>query len=210
MNVDNRAHEVIAATATGINALTRGEGRPMYFSDALIGKVEKVIDRVANGLAETTVDLSAYDGVPQINVTKNSAPSALNNLHQFRSPEPISYRELGSVEGFITKVELDGYHRPIVWLRHRIDGQMVKCVSKERGLDRIGHYEVAEVLKGLRVQMFGLINYKDLENIASIEVDGVHVFGDDGDLPDISDIVAPGFTGGVEAVEYLRRLREDG
>lgn len=210
MNVDNRAQEVVAATATGINALMRGEGRPLYFSDTLIGKVEKVVDRVANGLAETTIDLSAYRGVPQINVTKASAPSALNNLHQFRSPEPISYRELGSVEGFITKVELDGYHRPIVWLRHRIDGQMVKCVSKDRGLDSIGHYEVAEVLKGLRVQVFGTINYKDLEKIASIEVDGVHVFGEDSELPDIADIVAPGFTTGIEAVEYLRRLREDG
>lgn len=210
MNVDNRAQEVVAATTKGINALARGTDRPMYFSDTLIGKVEKVFDRVANGLSETIIDASAYHDVPQISVTKASAPSALANLHQFRRPEPISYRELGSVEGFITRVELDGYHRPIVWLRHRLDGQMVKCVSKARGLDRIGHYEVAEVLKGLRVQVFGLINYKDLEKIASIEVDGVHVFVEDSDLPDIADIVAPDFTGGIEAVQYLRRLREDG
>lgn len=210
MNVDNRAQEVVAATANGINALAHGAERPLYFSEALIGKVEKVYNRVANGLDETIIDFSAYHGVAPINVTKTSAPSALNNLHQFRSPDPIRYQELGSIEGVITKVELDGYHRPIVWLRHRIDGQMVKCVSKGKGLDRIGHYEVAEVLKGLRVQMFGLISYKDLERIASIEVDDVHVFGEDSDLPDIADIVAPGFTDGVEAVEYLRRLREDG
>ena len=210
MNVDNRAQEVIAATANGINALADGSDRPLYFSDSLIGKVEKVFDRVANGLAETVIDTSAYLDVPPISVTKASAPSALSKLHQFRSPEPISYRELGSVEGFITRVELDGYHRPIVWLRHRVDSQLVKCVSKRRGLDRIGHYEVAEVLKGLRVQVFGLINYKDLERIASIEVDGVHVFEEDSGLPDIVDIVDSGFTGGIEAVEYLRRLREDG
>lgn len=191
MNVENRAQEVVAATANGINALASETDRPLYFSDALIGKVEKIFDRVANGLSETIIDASAYRDVPPISVTKASAPSALSNLHQFRNPEPISYRELGSVEGFIARVELDGYHRPIVWLRHRLDGQLVKCVSKGRGLDRIGHYEVAEVLKGLRVQVFGLINYKDLEKIASIEVDGVHVFGEDSDLPDIADIVAP-------------------
>ena len=209
MNVDNRAQEVVAATANGINALARGADRPMYFSDALIGRVEKVFNRVTNGLSETVIDASAYRDVPPISVNRASAPSALSKLHQLRNPEPISYRELGSVEGAIARVELDGHHRPIVWLRHRLDGQMVKCVSKDRGLDRIGHYEVAEVLKGLRVQVFGVINYKDLEKIASIEVDGVHVFGEDNDLPDIGDIVEPGFTGGIEAAEYLRRLRED-
>lgn len=210
MNVDNRAQEVVAATAIGIDTLTRGRGRPLYFSDALIGKVEKVVDRVENGLAETIIDVSAYDGAPPISVTRSSAPSALTHLSQFRSPEPISYRELGSIEGFITKVELDGYHRPIVWLRHRLDGQAVKCVSKERGLDRIGHFEVAEVLKGLRVQVFGLISYKDLEKIASVEVDDVHVFAEDSELPDISDIIDPQLTGGIEAVKFLRQLREDG
>lgn len=210
MNVDKRAQEVVAATANGVSALARGKERPLYFSDALIGKVERVFDRVANGLSETVIDTSAYREVSQITITKASAPSALINLRQFRNPEPVSYRELGSVEGFITRVELDGYHRPIVWLRHRLDGQMIKCVSKGRGLDRIGHYEVAEVLKGLRVQVFGQIIYKDLEKIVSVDVDGLHLFGEDADLPKIEDIVAPGFTGGIEAVEYLRRLRENG
>jgi hypothetical protein len=210
MNVDNRAQEVVAATAIGVDALARGADRPMYFSDALIGKVEKVFDRVANGLAETAIDTSAYPGVPQITVTRTSVPEALDNLHRYRSQEPVSYKEIGSVEGFISKVELDGYHRPIIWLRHRLDGQMVKCVSTERGLDRIGHYEVAEVLKGLRVQVFGLLHYRGLEKIANVEVEGVHVFAEDSDLPDIEEIVAPGFTGGIEASEYLRRYREDG
>tara|TARA_R110002096_G_scaffold80281_1_gene188177 strand:- start:649 stop:1539 length:891 start_codon:yes stop_codon:yes gene_type:complete len=210
MNVEHRATEVISATSIGINALARGDDRPKYFSDKLIGKVEKVFNRVTNGLAETTIDVSAYKGVPQIRVTKASAPIALEKLRQFISPRPISYRELGSIEGFVTKVELDGYHRPIVWLRHRIDGQMVKCVSTEQGLNRIGHYEVAEVLKGLRIQVFGLIIYRDLEKISYIDVDAVHVFEEEKDLPGIGDIVAPNFTEGVEATEYLRRLREDG
>jgi len=210
MNVDNRAQDVVAATSKGINSLTQGEGHPLYFSDPTIQKVEKVVDRIANGLAETIIDLSAYRDAPEVKVTRASAPAALNNLRQFISPEPIRYRELGSVEGFITKVERDGHQRPIVWLRHRIDDQTVKCVLNDKGLDRIGHYEVAEVLKGLRVQVFGLISYKGLEKIKSIETHDVHVFGEDNDLPDMEDIMAPGFTDGVEAVEYLMRLREDG
>jgi hypothetical protein len=210
MNINNRAYEVVRATSAGFSALASGGERPLYFSNALIGKVEKLFERVANGLSETVIDLSAYTGAADISVHKSTVPAAIKNLHLFKNPEPVSYRELGSVEGFITRVELDGFNRPIVWLRKRIDGEVIKCVSKGRGLDRIGHFEVAEVLKGLRVQMFGLIHYKDLEKVASVEVDGVHVFPSDADLPDMYDIVAPGFTKGIEASEYLRRLREDG
>ncbi len=210
MNIDNRATEVILATSAGMNSLIHGAERPLYFSDALIGKVGKMFDRVSNGLSETRVDVSAYDGAQTISVTEARAPNVLKTIHQFKAPELVPYREIGSVEGFITKIELDGFRRPILWLRHRIDNQMVKCVSTQNGLARIGHYEVAEVLKGLRVQVFGFINYKDLEKISSVDVDALHVFPSDDDLPDISEIVSPGFTDGLEATEFLRIIRKDG
>lgn len=210
MNIDNRAKEVVLAASSGINSLMRNAERPLYFSDVLISKVAKMFDRVSNGLSETRIDVSAYDGVQEISVTEAGAPDVLKRIQKFKSPEPISYREIGSIEGFVAKIELDGFRRPILWLRHRLDNQLVKCVSNKNGLARIGHYEVAEVLKGLRVQVFGLINYKDLEKISSIDVDGLHVFPRDDELPDIADIVTPGFTGGLEATEFLRVVRKDG
>ena len=125
-----------------------------------------------------------------------------------RNPSAIPYRELGSIDGFITKVELDGYNRPIVWLKQRIDRQLVKCITKGKALDAIGHYEVAEVLKAMRVQMFGLIHYKDLEKIDHIDVDNIRVYEDDKHLPNYEDIVDPSMTNGIEASEYLKRLRK--
>lgn len=122
----------------------------------------------------------------------------------------LAHREIGSIEGVIARIELDGHGRPIVWLRARLDGQVVKCVSSGTALGRIGHLEVAQVLSGMRVQIFGLIHYKDIERISSIEVDGVHVFEPDSELPDMDDIVDPNFTGGVEASQYLSSLRENG
>lgn len=210
VNIDQRAHEVVANTASGIAKLSQGRDRPIYFSDATIAKVEKFLVRATDGLAETKVDTSKYDGVPTILVSREYAKAAVSNIERFRSPEPVPYRELGSIEGYIARVELDAYRRPIVWLRARIDDQMIKCISKENGLDRIGHYEVGEVLRGLRVQVFGLIRYRDLEKVTAVEVDHVHVFPSDNDLPSFQDIVAPDFTGGVEAATYLRNLREDG
>lgn len=209
MNIDGRAAQVVLATSRGIDALASGSERPMYFSDTLIGRAERMFERVTNGLAETLVDTSEYESVDSIRVSRELAGAAIKNLSEIRAPKAIEYRELGSVEGYITKIELDGYNRPLVWLKHRLDGQTVKCVTKGHALDSIGHYEVAEVLKGLRVQIFGLINYKDLEKISSVDADAIHVFASDKELPDMEDIVAPDFTKGIEASEYLRIIRED-
>lgn len=209
MNIDKRAAEVVTITADGIRLLESGAKPQLYFSNALLAKAQKLFERVANGLDTTLVDLSAYDNTPPLQIDKNHALEFVHNLQKLKQAQPIKYRELGSIEGTVTRVELDGYGRPIIWLRARIDGQDVKCVAKGHALDRIGHYQVSDVLNGLRVLVYGLLHYKDLEKIRDVEVEDLHVFGPDSDLPDYGDIIAPGFTGGLEAGEYLRQLRED-
>ncbi len=209
MNIDRRAIDVVTATATGLEQITTTGERPLYFSDQVIDRAERVYARVTNGLAETHVDFSAYD-VPSLGVTKDSAKNSISRIVALRASPPVAHREIGSVEGFVAKVELDGFHRPIVWLRSRLDGQLVKCVASDGGLDRIGHFEVVEVLKGKRVRVHGLLHYRSLEKISSIEVEGVHVFESDSELPEAATIVSPGFTEGVESSEYLEALREDG
>ena len=82
-------------------------------------------------------------------------------------------------------------------------------MSDDAGLSRIGHLEVAEVLRGLRVRVHGLLHYKDLERIGSITVETVHVFEPDAALPGPTDIVDPDFTGGLELSAYLEALRTD-
>jgi len=153
---------------------------------------------------------TAEDGVPNLNATTESARDVARKLDAVKRPAPVAHRELGSLEGYISKVEFDGFGRPLVWLKSRLDGQLVKCIADDKGLDRIGHFEVSEILKGMRVRVHGLLNYKDLEHVASIEVEGVHVFEADENLPDHNKIVSPGFTNGLEASEYLERLHSDG
>ncbi|WP_316015221.1 hypothetical protein [Roseobacter sp. HKCCA0434] len=210
MNIDRRAIEVVTATAKGFEQIATTGGRPMYFSDQVIDRAERVYARVTNGLAETNVDFSAYDAAPNLEVTRNNAKSSITRIEELRSPPPNTHREIGSLEGFVAKVELDGFERPIVWLRSRLDGQLVKCEASDGGLDRIGHFEVIEVLKGKRVRVHGILHYKSLEQIAYIEVEGVHVFEADVELADADSIVSPGFTGGIESSAYLEALRQDG
>jgi hypothetical protein len=210
MNIDHWAEQVVVSAAQGFLALSTGRGRPAYFSDALIEKVEKVYDRITNGLAQTAVDFSNYVEAPPIEITKQTVGTSVSAIQMFRAPQPVPHKELGSVEGTITRVELDGYQRPVLWLRSRLDGQTIKCIAVGSALDRIGRYEIGEVLKGMRITVYGVVNYRDLENIGSVEVDGVHVFVDDSELPSFADIVSPGFTNGLEASEFLEALRSDG
>ncbi|MGI9251731.1 MAG: hypothetical protein ACR2PR_11135 [Pseudohongiellaceae bacterium] len=124
------------------------------------------------------------------------------------TPHPMHHKELGSLEGTITKIGLDTQNRPLVWLRSRLDGAIVKCIVTDKGLETIAHLEV-EVLLGIRVRVHGLLHYKSLKEISKIEVDGIHIFKPDSELPNAADIVSPNFTEGVEASAYLKALREN-
>lgn len=210
MNIDRRAATVVGATAEGLAQISECHDRPLHFTDDVIDKAEKINGRVFDGLSETNIDFSRYKDMNQISVTQRFAKRAIDHIAKFRKPAPIKHRELGSVEGLIARVELDGCGRPLVWIRSRLDNQFVKCISNDGGLDRIGHYEVAQVLRGLRVRVFGTINYKNIEQIESIEVETVQVFATDHELPDSDSIVSPNFTSGIESSAYLKALREDG
>ena len=210
MNIDRRATTVVEATAKGLAQISECDDRPAHFTDDVVDKAERINSRVFNGLSETKIDFSNYGDTGQIIVTQDIAKRTVDHIANFREPASVRYRELGSIEGFIARVEIDGYGRPLVWIRSRLDNQFIKCISSDGGLDRIGHFEVAEVLRGLRVRVFGTISYRNIEQIEKIEAERVQVFAADHELPDRDSIVSPNFTSGVESSEYLKALREDG
>jgi hypothetical protein len=209
MNIDSRAEQVILNTYTGFQSLTERGERPAYFSDAVIAKAEKVCERVTNGLEGTTFDFSRYSSAPIIILSRQTATKSIKNIAAVKTPTPISYRELGSIEGYITTIEKDGYGRPIVWIKTRLDSQIVKCVADGDVLNRIGHIEVEKVWEGLRVRIFGTIFYKALGKIESIYSDRVQFFDDDSKLPSIDKIIDPTFAAGIESATYLKRIRDD-
>lgn len=208
-NIDLRANDVVRVVASGLREFSRSGKPPANFDVDATKAAESLIKRVMNGLSKTEIGFGDDYGQEKFEIDRNSAFSFVRASQSAKEVEFRPHRELGSVEGFISKVELDGFNRPIVWLRTRISSETVKCVSNGRGLDRIGHLEVSEVLRGLRVQVYGLINYRNSEKVSSIEVDYVHVYANDSDLPSEEDILAPGFTGGLLAEEYLERQRSD-
>jgi hypothetical protein len=210
MNIDNRAEKIAATTSLGLKMLAETGERPAYFSDDAITKAEKIYKRVTNGLAETNINFSGYQSVPDIIISKQNAIQSVKNISDLKMLSSKPYRELGSVEGFITKVEKDGHGRPLVWLNTRLDGEIVRCVADGDALSRIGHMEIEHIWHGIRVRVFGELVYKALGKLEKISADTVQFFENDKNLPSIEAIIDPNFAQGIESVEYLKQLRKDG
>lgn len=210
VNIDDRASKVVKAAVDGLRQIKDQGTRPDYFNDSLIKTTERINHRVTNGLAETIMDCSEYEDLQGIEITTKDAKHTIQNITEIKGPVPVKYRELGSIEGFISRVELDSLKRPLVWIRSRIDQQNIKCISKDQGgLNQIGDYKVSEVLEGMRIMVNGMIHYKSMEQVENVEVEDVEVFRADHELPDKDAIVSPNFTSGIEACEYLETLRDD-
>lgn len=209
MDIQSRANDVIAATAKGLQTLMVQGERPLHFTDVVLKKIENINNRVTNGLAGSTVDFSEYEDAPQYELTHTTAAKTVKKIAEIRVPAHRPHREIGSVEGYIKTVGRDGFGRPVLTMATRIDGTDLKCVSSDGGLDRIGHLEVGAVIRGMRVRVHGLLYFKSPEALDRIEVERVELFEKTDDLPAIQDLIDPEFTGGLEAVEFMRLRRDD-
>jgi len=209
MDIQSRANDVVAATANGLQTLAEGGERPPHFTDKVLKKVGNLNRRVTNGLSGSRVDFSDYNNSPVYEVDHNSANNTVKKLAGILTPLHRPHREIGSVEGYIKTVGRDGFGRPILTLTTRVDGNDIKCVSSEGGLDKIGHLEVGKVIRGMRIRAHGLLLYKSPELLERIEVERVELFERKNGLPDLQDLVDPEFTGGIEAVEFIRMRRDD-
>ena len=207
-NIDNRANEVVNATSQGFQELKRGGKRPKYFTDSILKKIEGVNKRVTNGLSDTEVDFSKYKNTTNFSINPNLARAIIKRIETLKTPTPAPYREMGSVEGYVKNIGHDG-KRAFIILNARIDGRDIKCTSSDAGLDKIERLLVGEVIKGLRLRVFGILHYKVLGVIDRVDVDRVEQFTPRDQLPTIEDLIDHDFTNGVDSVEYIRRMRDN-
>ncbi len=204
-NIDRRAAVVQHAVATGFQALQTERVRPSYFNEAVLAKIDKMSERLTNGLNLTTIDFGT-DDAPLI-VTPTVAREISKNLRAIREPKERSFRELGSIEGYYVGVERDGHNRSILHIRDRIFGDLIKCVLRKRAVETVSEHKVKQVLGRARLLVSGTIHYRGLANINYVDADEVRVMRAREDLPSVEDIIDPHFTNGMSSEEYLKALR---
>ena len=200
--VDARAEAVEMAAIEGLIALHGGNARPPHFTDDTLAKARKIHARVRNGLAGTTV---ALNGNVEPFVIDRDAARKVESLFAAKT-ESSAYRALGSVEGFVTRAELDGHGRAILRFRARLDGVEVKAIASGTAFRQIEEMRLSEIWEGVRIRVYGTIHHKSLTQIDHIDADYIEVMDRD-PLPGIEDVLDADFTGGLTTEDYLSELR---
>ena len=213
MDIDWMTSLVVPATMEGIRYLMEAGNLPPYFCGDMVEKTRRICRRVTNGLDTTIMDAPSYAGAPIISITKESARQARSNLKRLQIKELVYRQELGTVEGYISKIERENDGHLIVWLKSRIDGKIgkiVKCVGGATAFDGIGDNMVAEVAQGLHVLVYGILKYAKLGKIGVVGANEIRVFEENENLSDICDSVDSNSAGGLKVEEYVARNRDDG
>jgi hypothetical protein len=206
VNVGPRVEIVTRRVAEGMKLLQDRAERPLGFTDKVIAKAEKVFERVTNGLSLTEITFG--DDLPPVVTTPTTARAAARNAHAILKPADKPYREFGTIEGTFHRVQRDGYGRKLLYITHRISGEEVKCVLQNEAVAKIEHNEIADVFRGKRLLVRGIIYYRGLGRISQIEAVDIDFLRPRGELPSIDDLVDEEFTGGLSSEEYLERLRD--
>jgi hypothetical protein len=205
MNIEGRTDEVKEHVSRGLQLLRSRAERPSYFTDPVLEKAEGLFRRVTNGLDLTTIEFG--DSFPRFEISRHDARIGAANTLAVRKLKDKPYHEIGGVEGSLQRVERDGYGRPVLYMRLRLDGETVKCLARGDAENEIERHEIAEIWKGRRMRVFGTIYYRAPGQMTQIECDSVQFLRPRDELPRAVDIVDANFTGGLTSEEYLERLR---
>ncbi len=206
VDIEQRVHRVKEHTAGGLALLAVNAERPSFFNDPVLEKVERLFQRVTNGLSLTKVDYGP-EIQNTVEITPRIARAAISNISAVRVPKEKPYRELGSVEGFLKGIDRDGFGRAIVYVKLRLDGEIVKCLVSEIAESEVERHQIGDVWKNRRVRVAGTIYYKSIGRISKVDADVVQFLRRRDELPSSSDIINKDFTGGLASAEYLEKLR---
>jgi hypothetical protein len=205
-SIEQRAEVVTRQAAYGLRQLQSTGERPLYFTNRVLVRAERLFERVTNGLNQTTVDYGA--DLPPMDLTPAIARTAVSNTRLVLRPVNQPYREQGSIEGYAHSIERDGWGRPLLHVRQRLTGETVKCLVTGDALAELEAHQIRDVWRGRRVQVYGILHYRSLGQLQQVDAISVRFLRTRGDLPDVADIVDENFTGGLRSEEYLARLRD--
>lgn len=146
--------------------------------------------------------------LPALDVTPRVAQIAATNTRQVLTPPDKPYEELGSIEGYAKSIERDGFGRYVLWVKHRLTGETVKCIASGPAISELETHQIRDVWRGRRIQVYGKLYFKALGVLNQVEATKVKFLRDRSELPDYGDIQDENFTGGLRTEDYLARLRE--
>ncbi len=207
-DVDHLASSVARAVSSTVNQIIATGAKPKQMTDATFNRVNKIVNRAANGLFTFEVDLSKFDEAKNIRIDRAIAAAYIERKENLRGSFSAPRWEIGSMEGYTVGVTTNQRGKTVLKIRSRLQGNIINCVESGNGLDQIRSMEMHEIIDGRRIRVNGLLHYKNIDEVDRIKVDDMYVCPLDSELPDLETLPATNITNGLGAVEYLRRLHD--
>lgn len=197
--------EVKRATAQAFRSGLEGGAPPEWISQEGMTAFWSIFERHRNGVSHTTLDFG--EDLGQVSVDSESARSVYDVVEETQSvlPSLPSRTAYGELEGRLVHVG-QHYRKPAIRILHSIYGE-VWCVIVPESIDALGGTQtLADVWHGKTVVVSGRFDYSEGGELSRITVDNLR----EKIVPqlDIATVLDPGFTAGLDPVEYLSRLHE--
>ena len=197
--------EVKRATAQAFRSGVEGGQPPEWVSQEGRSAFWSFFARHQNGVSHTTLDFGGEFG--QVSVDVAAARSAHEEFEatQIASPSLPSRTAYGELEGRLIHVG-QHYRNPAIRILNSMYGE-VWCVIEAKLIDELGGGQtLADVWRGKTVIITGCFDYSEGGNLSRVTVENIR----EKRVPqlDLSSILDPDFTAGLDPVEYLSRLHE--
>ncbi len=189
---DHTPH-LIGACVDGLAQIDDQVVRPPHFTDKALEDAKDLVAILAADVEKIIVD----GPQKRITVTQHVAANVDDILG-------TTYEAPSEVEGRLDSISIHDRRIFAVW--EPIRNWRIECRFRENMLE-----EVREAL-GKRVSVKGSVRFDARDKPLAVQAESIYVFPDEDELPSTKDIVGldRDFTGGLDAVEYVRRMRDAG
>ena len=199
------AVEVKRATAQAFRSGVEGGQPPEWISQEGRAAFWSFFERHRNGVSRTTLDFGGDLG--QVSVDAETARSAREGFEAMQTAPPSLPRRTayGELEGRLIHGG-QHYRKPAIRILNSMYGE-VWCVIEPELIDELGGAQtLADVWHGKAVIVTGRFDYSEDGNLSRVTVESIR----EKRVPqlDLSSILDPDFTAGLDPIEYLSRLHE--
>lgn len=194
---DNLPEVVLGSLFADLYYLERTEEAPRYLSDSTLDTLYSVSEKFDRGpVRGLTLSTGADIGkVRSVSITRET----YRHLDELLNVETVS---IGSITGFLaTATTENGRHLTV---KDEQTGRGVRCTVSDELLERAG----AAITK--RVIVRGTIARDNRGRPIRIEATDVERLPDPDEAPTVAEMFGafPDFTGDLDSVEYVRRMRD--
>lgn len=204
VHLHNISGPVVTATTQGLAMLDHASERPPFFSDRALTEATKLVRPLKQQIRTITVAANASaipDGEPELIHEIFLTPKIQSHVRELLTPRHV-YR--GSVEGRIFKLEKKT-KRLECTLYDRVRRQAITCWVPTELEDQ------AQGAFNARVLIAGRLFADKRGRVQRVDMEALRLLRNADEQPPLGRLFgsAPNFTGGVDAVEYVRAVRDE-